>query len=130
MSSSLQSQSWDKCTALLKLMYVLPLDPIWEISFFSIDVLSVSAVNQLKYNEIDDKDQWRIPIIKEITDMKFGSIDPPEGLTPEDLEEMHVQRNTLLSFPILFLAVFSPAWSLSWLSKVFSKNTTDFLPYS
>ena len=53
----------------------------------SIDDLKPSIVRNIKYNEIMEVDKWRIPLIKEVMDMKSGNTSPPDGWT---LEEMAV----------------------------------------
>ena len=56
-------------------------------------------------------DKWRIPLIKEVMDMKSGNTSPPEGWTLEEMAEildlLHLpaQSNFLLS------AVFHTLWS-------------------
>ena len=40
----------------------------------------------IEYNEIMDKDQWRVDILKEILDMKFGGLDTPEGWSRDELD--------------------------------------------
>ena len=43
---------------------------------------------KLKYIEIKDRDMWRIPIIKEAMDIRAGNIDPPDGWTKDELDEI------------------------------------------
>ena len=38
--------------------------------------LQPSTVQQIRYKEIKDEDMWRIPIIQEALDMKYGDINP------------------------------------------------------
>ena len=35
-----------------------------------------------------DEDNWRIPLIKEVMDMKSGNTSPPEGWTLEEMAEI------------------------------------------
>ena len=50
--------------------------------------LQPSTVQQIRYKEIKDEDMWRIPIIQEALDMKYGDINPPDGWTTEELDEI------------------------------------------
>ena len=52
-----------------------------------IDDLQPSTVNKIKYKEMLDRDKWRIPLIKEVMDMKYGNT-TPEGWTQEELDEI------------------------------------------
>ena len=52
-----------------------------------IDDLQPSTMNKIKYKEMLDKDKWRIPLIKEVMDMKYGNT-TPEGWTQEELDEI------------------------------------------
>ena len=45
-------------------------------------------MKQLKYMEIKERDMWRIPIIKEAMDIRSGDIDPLDGWTRDELEEI------------------------------------------
>ena len=54
----------------------------------SIDDLKPSTVGKIKYKEIMDEDKWRIPLIKEVMDMKSGNTSPPEGWTLEEMAEI------------------------------------------
>ena len=42
-------------------------------------------MNKIKYKEMQDRDKWRIPLIKEVIDMKYGNT-IPEGWTQEELD--------------------------------------------
>ena len=53
----------------------------------TIDDLQPSTVNKIKYKEMQDRDKWRIPLIKEVIDMKYGNT-IPEGWTQEELDEI------------------------------------------
>ena len=52
------------------------------------DDLQPSIVQEIKYMKIRDMDMWRIPIIKEAMDIKCGNLNPPEGWTREELDEI------------------------------------------
>ena len=54
----------------------------------SIDDLKPSTVGKIKYKEIMGDDKWRIPLIKEVMDMKSGNTSPPEGWTLEEMAEI------------------------------------------
>ena len=59
-----------------------------QTSLSSVDDLKPGVVQQLKYFEIKERDMWRIPIIKEAMDIRAGIIDPPDGWTRDELEEI------------------------------------------
>ena len=50
-------------------------------SLSSVDDLHPGIVEQIKYKEIQDRDMWGIPIIKESMDIKHGNINLPDGWT-------------------------------------------------
>jgi hypothetical protein len=54
----------------------------------SVDELRPSTVAQIKYKEISSINKWRVPLIKELIDMKYGDLSPPENWTIEELEEI------------------------------------------
>ena len=54
----------------------------------NVDSIDMSTVNQLKYKEMTKEDAWRIPIIKEAIDIKYGMVNPPEGWSAEELDEV------------------------------------------
>ena len=54
----------------------------------SVDDLLPSIVEQISYKEISPMDKWRVPLIKEVIDMKYGDVSPPDGWTLEELEEI------------------------------------------
>ena len=54
----------------------------------SIDDLKPDTVKQIRYKETMDRNKWRITIIKEAMDMKYGDINPPDGWTQEELDEI------------------------------------------
>ena len=77
----------------------------------NLDEIDMSTVKQIKYNEITNLDKWRIPIIIEAIDIKYGLVNFPEGWSDEKLNEvlhyaicnMHAQHS--ISAPLqLFLA--------------------------
>jgi hypothetical protein len=45
-------------------------------------------LGKIKYKEIMDEDKWKIPLIKEVMDMKSGNNSPPEGWTLEEMAEI------------------------------------------
>ena len=51
-----------------------------------IDDLDLRVAEKIDYHLIDDKDEWRIPVVKELMEIKHGSILPPEGWTKEELD--------------------------------------------
>ena len=53
-----------------------------------VDDLLPSMVDQIRYKEIKPMDMWRVPLIKEVIDMKHGDVSPPDGWTNEELEEI------------------------------------------
>ena len=59
-----------------------------QTSLTSVDDLHPGTVKQLKYMEMKDRDMWRIPIIKEALDIRFGNINPPDGWTMDEFDEI------------------------------------------
>ena len=59
-----------------------------KTSLSNVDEIDMSTVRQIKYKEIANEDMWRIPIIKEIIDIKYGLVTPPEGWSDEELNEV------------------------------------------
>ena len=59
-----------------------------KTTLLNVDDLQPSTVQQIRYQEIKDEDMWRIPIIQEALDMKYGDINPPDGWTIEELDEI------------------------------------------
>ena len=43
---------------------------------------------EIKHNEIMQKDLWRVNVVKEILDMKFGELEVPEGWSFAELDEI------------------------------------------
>ena len=56
----------------------------------SVDELVPSDFQEVKYNEIRDEEMWRVGLVDEITDVKFGDT-TIEGFTMEEL-------NTIMNF--------------------------------
>ena len=56
----------------------------------NVDELCPSAVSNIQYKEISDMDRWRIPIIRQLIDIKCGDINPPDGWNPQELQEILV----------------------------------------
>ena len=54
----------------------------------NVDEIDMSTVKQIKYKEIKNEDMGRIPIIMEALDIKNGLVNPPEGWTDEELNEV------------------------------------------
>ena len=53
-----------------------------------VEDLDSNIINSIKYQEIREEDMWRVNLIKELLDMKHGKLDPPEGWTQEDLDNV------------------------------------------
>ena len=53
----------------------------------NIDDLQPSTVSKIKYKDMLDRDKWRIPLIKEVMDMKYCNTFP-EGWTQEEMDEI------------------------------------------
>ena len=54
----------------------------------SVDELRPDIAEQITYKEINEMDLWRIPIMKELVDMKCGDINPPDGWTVDELQQI------------------------------------------
>ena len=59
-----------------------------QTNLSSVDEICPSTVKNIKYKEITDRDMWRIPIIRELIDIKCGETNPPEGWNLEELQEI------------------------------------------
>ena len=59
-----------------------------QTNLLNVDELHPGTADLIRYKEILEIDKWRIPIIREIIDMKCGDIDPPEGWTIAELQEI------------------------------------------
>ena len=54
----------------------------------NVDDLMPNMVEQFKYKEISNTDMWRVPLIKEVIDMKCGMVKLPEGWSYENMEDI------------------------------------------
>ena len=54
----------------------------------NVDDLMPSMVEQFKYKEISNTDMWRVPLIKEVIDMKCGMVKLPAGWSYENMEDI------------------------------------------
>ena len=54
----------------------------------SVDDLKPNMVNKLKHNHIMEEDKWRVGIIREIMDMKNGTMVIPADWSEEELDEI------------------------------------------
>ena len=55
----------------------------------TVDQLNPSIVKNIKYYEVEKKDEWRIGMVKEILDVKYGNfLLPADGWSEEDLDMM------------------------------------------
>ena len=59
-----------------------------QTNLLNVDELHPGTADLIRYKEILEIDKWRIPIIGEIIDMKCGDMDPPEGWTIAELQEI------------------------------------------
>ena len=59
-----------------------------KTTLLNVDDLQPSTVQQIRYKAIKYEDMWRIPIIQEALDMKYGDINPPDGWTTEELNDI------------------------------------------
>ena len=53
---------------------------------FDVDDLHSGLVNTLEYHKIEEKDQWRIQMLKELIDIKHGVVDLQGEWSTEELE--------------------------------------------
>ena len=53
----------------------------------SIDQISDEDIENIEYAKMSDDDMWRVNMIKEVTDVKFGQL-TIEGFSIEECEEM------------------------------------------
>lgn len=51
-----------------------------------VEDLEPSLVDNIMYHKIEDKDIWRVGMIKELMDMKHGDVLLPEGWSKEELD--------------------------------------------
>ena len=54
----------------------------------SIDELKPDTIDKIQHNQILEEDLWRVNIIKEIVNMKYGSLVLPEDWNITELEEI------------------------------------------
>ena len=52
------------------------------------DHLKPSLVNNISYKTINKEDQWRVRLIKELINMKFGGMNIPEEMTMDEVEDI------------------------------------------
>ena len=57
-------------------------------SLHNVDHLRPSMVDDISYKMIRHEDQWKVKLIKEIIDMKFGMMDLPDEFTMEELDDI------------------------------------------
>ena len=48
----------------------------------------VPVLPRISSKELSDMDMWRIPIIRELIDIKCGVMYPPDGWTSQELQEI------------------------------------------
>ena len=49
--------------------------------------LGVNDAYKVKYHEIKQEDEWKVPVLKELTNVKYNSLDL-EGFSPEELDNI------------------------------------------
>ena len=59
-----------------------------KTDLLNVDELHPGIAQQIKYKEINKLDLWRIPMIKELIDIKCGDNFPPDGWTSDELQEV------------------------------------------
>ena len=59
-----------------------------QTNLSKVDDLTPSVVGQISYKPINDNDQWRVNIIKEIMDIKSGLIETPLDWTYTEIDEI------------------------------------------
>ena len=52
-----------------------------------IDELTTMDIENIKYNEIEENDKWKVAMIREITDIKFKQLEL-ENFSIEELNEI------------------------------------------
>ena len=60
---------------------------------FDVDDLVTSDADQVLYNVVPENDQWRVNVVKEITEVKFGDLQV-EGFTWNELQEILSEVST------------------------------------
>ena len=53
----------------------------------SIDSITAKDIDDIVYEEISSDDLWRVEVIKELTDVKFGQLNV-DGFTDDELKEI------------------------------------------
>ena len=53
---------------------------------YDVDDLHPGLVNSFEYHKIEEKEQWRLNMVKELIDIKHGVKILPDGWSPGDLE--------------------------------------------
>ena len=51
-----------------------------------VDELQPSLVNTIEYNKIEERDLWRVNLVKELIDLKHGDLVIPDGWTEGELD--------------------------------------------
>ena len=54
----------------------------------NVDHLNPNIVDQISYKQINDNDLWRVELIREAIDMKYGVLETPDQLTAENIDEI------------------------------------------
>ena len=52
----------------------------------NVDDLEVDHVDMIKYHPVEEKDKWRIGMMKELIEIQQGNMTAPEDWVEEDLE--------------------------------------------
>ena len=53
----------------------------------NVDAISPRDANLMKYHQLEEDEQWKVAIVKEMTNVKFGRLDV-EDFSIEELDEM------------------------------------------
>ena len=64
-----------------------------------IDELTALDIEDIKYNEIEENDKWKVAMIREITDIKFKQLEL-ENFSIEELNEILDHICTSLTSPV------------------------------
>jgi hypothetical protein len=59
-----------------------------------VEDLTVSDVKEIQYHPISEGEMWRVPVIKEMLEMKSGEMEIPAGWSIEEMEEMLLEACT------------------------------------
>ena len=57
------------------------------VSKTNVSKLCVNDAYKVKYHEIKQEDEWKVPVLKELTNVKYNSLDL-EGFSPEELDNI------------------------------------------